>query len=580
MMGYSENMSPESTSSLFPERPIRPLPKRRLRERLSPEVADTIEYPPAPQTSSALFIYPYNSKEDSSLLGPEGANVTNRENVTRLGQETGHRRNMLGSENGGQSLSGHPRRSFGSRPLYDAAGQGSRGAQRSSEARHPIPQAPPSTASSADGYDSFENTNNKKKRKIPTAGESILNGTHTLNDLGILGIPSPPTTGDEGPGDSSGALPAPYYQSGGPTTNGQGISGPGRGRYGRVRNGRSPLRTLSDPNSNWPGRIPKTRPGLPYPPPPSEISGIISTAIASAEKLPVPRGQENISLLHQSPSKSNQTSSAQFTFTFDSQNPVSWPGSDPLPTMASSSRGHNAPPATGYGKPHHGTSTKGTQTSAAPTSAIGTDSDVNTGTSAAGPNAKTNPPNTNTSPKKSKRRGVALRRAAEQRSRETQYQNKLNPPPPEERWVCEFCEYKNIFGEHPEALIRQYEIKDRKRRHDEVNRRRMLEKAKKNSRKGKKASKPAAKNTADRNNASIPENYAGEYEQRILAEEKVWNHAPVTDGFESEEISDGDASNDMPDLIPASPRLGSRSSVPAQGNQLNSPVKDHGEASA
>lgn len=56
--------------------------------------------------------------------------------------------------------------------------------------------------------------------------------------------------------------------------------------------------------------------------------GIISNAIANAEKLP-PQGQENVSLLQQHPAVNKTTpASSQFTFTCDSQVPgtVQWPG--------------------------------------------------------------------------------------------------------------------------------------------------------------------------------------------------------------------------------------------------------------
>lgn len=266
--GYSEKMSPDSASTLFPDRPIRPLPKRRLRERLSPDVADAIKYPPAPQNISPLFAYPYNPKEEVGLFGTEPSTVVNRENVAELGHDVGLRRNGLSGEHLDESLMGQARRALVSRPFQDTQNSAFRTPQRPAPARHSAVQPPPSTTSSADGYDSFENTNNKKKRKIPTAGETILNGTHVLNDSSALGMPSPPTTGDEGPGDSAGAVSSPYYQSGGPSANAQGISGPGRGRYGRVRNGRSPLRTLPDPNGAWNGRSPKLRGPGQYPSPP------------------------------------------------------------------------------------------------------------------------------------------------------------------------------------------------------------------------------------------------------------------------------------------------------------------------
>jgi hypothetical protein len=91
--------------------------------------------------------------------------------------------------------------------------------------------------------------------------------------------------------------------------------------------------------------------------------------------------------------------------------------------------------------------------------------------------------------------------------------------------MCEFCEYEAIFGEPPRALIRQYEIKDRKERRRLAEKRRLLEKAKMKGRKGKKATKNAAKQAgtqqpAQHNHAPEhtpmdpphPDDYLGEYE--------------------------------------------------------------------
>lgn len=68
-----------------------------------------------------------------------------------------------------------------------------------------------------------------------------------------------------------------------------------------------------------------------------------------------------------------------------------------------------------------------------------------------------------------------------------------NPPKFEDIWVCEFCEYERIFGEPPRALIREYELKDRRVRQEEADRKRLLEKAKAKARKGKKNGKAAGK---------------------------------------------------------------------------------------
>lgn len=53
-----------------------------------------------------------------------------------------------------------------------------------------------------------------------------------------------------------------------------------------------------------------------------------------------------------------------------------------------------------------------------------------------------------------------------------------SPPKEEDVWICDFCEYESIFGTPPRALVRIYELKDRRLRQDEQERRRLLQKAK------------------------------------------------------------------------------------------------------
>lgn len=253
--GRFESMSPDSVSSLFPDRPIKPLPKRRLRERLSPDVADSIQYPPAPQNTTPLFSYPYNLKEEDA----DGTGSSGRDRRSDLKGSYGPRRHGLGTESDEDDAS--LRRAVVARPPPEALGRSARLPSKPEPSSYSNPPPPSSTTSSADGYDSFENTNNKKKRKIPTAGDISINGGHGLNEPssvpGSLGASLPPI---EGHGDLSSSTTAPYYGSGSLVSNGQGISGPGRGRYGRVRNGRSPLRALSDASNNWAGRNSKLRP--------------------------------------------------------------------------------------------------------------------------------------------------------------------------------------------------------------------------------------------------------------------------------------------------------------------------------
>jgi hypothetical protein len=253
-LGYSpdspRDMSPDAISP-YPERPIRPLPKRRLRERLSPDVADSIKYPPAPKTTTPLFYHPYNIREDA---GPNGVVESQHPSERERADEI--ERNYISRRNGDEIDSDEDEAAYRSR-IYsrhsvDAVGRSYRYVQKP-DSKHQNPQPPASAASSADGYDSFENTNNKKKRKIPTPGDSNLNGAHLSGEMAGMGI-----SGAEDVAEDTGNGIGPYHSSGSVTS--QGISGPGRGRYGRIRNGRSPLRTLSDSSANWGnGRTTKQR---------------------------------------------------------------------------------------------------------------------------------------------------------------------------------------------------------------------------------------------------------------------------------------------------------------------------------
>lgn len=265
--GHNVKMAPDAIGSTAiyhnsdranerPDRPIRPLPKRRLRERLSPEVADSIKYPPAPQTTPALFSYPCNLKgsfleEDTSSAG--------RDLQSDLPSRQAFRKNGFTAE--GESDGVALRRTVVPRPPTESLGRPARLLQRPDVSRQiNVPQAAPSAASSADGYDSFENTNNKKKRKIPTAGE--MNGAHGLGDHGLNDAHSHPgglaVTSDPS-SENGGSTSVPYYGSGSFVPAGQNVSGPGRGRFGRARNARSPLQSLSDASGNWLGRGSKTR---------------------------------------------------------------------------------------------------------------------------------------------------------------------------------------------------------------------------------------------------------------------------------------------------------------------------------
>lgn len=213
-------------SSPYPDRPIRPLPKKPLRERLSPDVAQSIRYPPA-RITAPLFNQRQNPRDEKANNLTEPPHPSERERADEI------ERNYISRRNGDDMDSDDDR--IYSRPSADSP---ARSYHRYVTKHAPVPvpvsaqvvaPAPASTTSSADEYDRFENTNNKKKRKIPTGvgADSSLNGV--MANMEISG-------------------PEDYAQE---YISGHGISGPGRGRYGRRRSGgRSPLRTL-DASSNW-----------------------------------------------------------------------------------------------------------------------------------------------------------------------------------------------------------------------------------------------------------------------------------------------------------------------------------------
>lgn len=558
VMGYSpespRDMSPDAISP-YPERPIRPLPKRRLRERLSPDVADSIKYPPTPKSTTPLFYHPYSIREETAVNGAiEAAHPTERERADEI------ERNYVSRRNGDELDSDEDEAAYRSR-IYsrhsaDTTGRSYRYVQKP-DPKHPHPQPPASTASSADGYDSFENTNNKKKRKIPTPGDTTLNGVHLPGDITGIGI-----TGVEDSIEDVSSSVGAYHNSGGMV--GQGISGPGRGRYGRIRNGRSPLRTLSDASSNW-GNSRSTKQRQPQWPPaesPGIISRSIATANANAEKSPITpsRGQENISLLQQQASKKTSPST-QFTFTCDSQvpNTVPWPG------PSNSTMMHQSPAARAM-------STQATQTDPNIPPSLSVPNVVaqakqGLAASQHAPNSQKQGQPQPAPPKKNRRRTSSKEylMAARQRRHQQEFRNYHNPIPQEDAWICEFCEYERIFGELPAALIRQYEIKDRRIRKQEAERRRLLEKAKSKGRKGKKG-KTAAKSSAAATDRAAPTQ-----QSQQPAMNQSQSQGTQSEEYYEDEYDDEYAQDDPPPPSPTVPAVvhGTEHERPDPGKQSN-----------
>ncbi|KAH8125383.1 hypothetical protein FP744_10003081 [Trichoderma asperellum] len=460
-------MSPDAVSLLFPDRPIRPLPKRRLRERLSPEVANSIKYPSNIHDHIPLFYYPsYTTRDDNGI--PALASV----GPTLQPHRDDSRRNSTLRRNGAVMAAVFKEElretlMMGSSPKIQSV------VIQASATLDPLRQTMelqviPSVASSADGYESFENTNNKKKRKIPTTGDSLAN-----NSLSLDGDTNASLISNSMRARSPVAEVSSYKTSLAPAatagnnsyvSNSQGLSGSGRGRLGRSHNGRSPLRALSDGSNVWSGRSRAT--SSQWAPAGQTGSGIISNAIAIAEKEPF-QGQENGSLLqpHATAYKA-MTASTQFTFTCEPQTPgaIQWPGrstGQSLSTQSSQNLPAAPPPSPSLAQ---GSSSK--QVSKHPASS------------------------TRKTRSHLERELAIAARHRRQIATENYYHSILDSA---EIWICEFCEYERIFGEPPRTLIRDYEIKDRRHRQEEADRKRLLEKAKAKSRKGKKNNKASAK---------------------------------------------------------------------------------------
>ncbi|QDS69566.1 hypothetical protein FKW77_008057 [Venturia effusa] len=476
----SSSPVPDTTSPVT-GRAIRPLPKRRLRDRLSSEQADTIQLPPHPPSSSPIFGYPYSTGEREHadhrpLRASSGASI---EAACECGAE--HHREEFSEDDGEDD---RQRAMEMTRRDGDFLGSGlAASRQENWESKH---AAPESTSSHEDREydDQFERTANKKKRKIP---QSNAHHSTLSSDMANMGIAQ---RGDamDGHGEFAPHMDtgASYEKNGAstPSPTGSGAAS-GRSKYGRSGRGsldRRPLGASTNGlNAGSKGRAHPVSVKMGTSP---VEPGIISAAIANAQQTPTTptKGQENISLLQQH-TKSPQSTS-DFTFTPEGDNRPVWPVHQMPGAFESSPQSLRQGEGPGYrrnGVP------QGTQTS--PNMNGGTHPIQNPNQTQGQASAGAQPPPPPLSPKsKKKRRNRALQMAARKRKVQQEYKNYHNPPQRGEITICEFCEYEAIFGTPPVALIRQYEIKDRKERKRLAERQRLLEKAKMKGRKGKKGS--------------------------------------------------------------------------------------------
>ncbi|CAG8228022.1 unnamed protein product [Penicillium nalgiovense] len=516
------NSSPDTPSTIYPDRLIRPLPRRTLRSRLSSDAADNLFYPPTPPASQIFYGVSADSEEavnESKVyvqqtveteLSPE---ADNHEFETAVDLESG--------DEGGPMVvrrSGVIRRSSLSPPVSGNPHSFS----------HDTPQTKSSTG---DGYDAFENTNNKKKRKIPTPGNLGAHHSALSPEFASMGLVNSTPVRVPTPTDATGT----YYGSGNPASPlGNGISGSGRGRLGRPTVRSSSKNPLS-PNAQhgWlNARTPSRRDGLMSSPGLSGDSasdqGIISTAIANAAThSSPPRGPSNVSLLEKEKEDTTPTKT-QFTFTCESDS------SKGMAMQRNYSIPYRSPtsPLGPANQKQRGSSTQGTQTSPVNYQAP-------PGTQVPAQGAEPNP----VGPKKKRSPSSTYALSARQRKIQQQYTNFHHTPSLEDIWICEFCEYESIFGHPPEALIRQYEMKDRKERKRLAEKKRLLEKAKMKGRKTKKATKNASKN------GSQP--YQQGYDHASVDHSSGGSGLP-DDEYQGHEYDD-DENSPIPPSAPASP---------------------------
>ncbi|QIW95617.1 hypothetical protein AMS68_001135 [Peltaster fructicola] len=495
---FSAARSPDTASPIYPERAIRPLPKSRLKSKLSPEQVSSIKYPAQPPlVAPALHVNPPKSITQQNGDAAEGhyhrheAALVHEHCSCQHGDgDSGDDEVEFDHPDYRYATSASPTAANGKvnqphdsvqRRLMDAARFTHDGRQVT---------AAESASSSADGYESFENTSNKKKRKIPLTTISATHQSRLSAELANMGICQ---TNEE-----DEVVPSNHTT---PADPGTGISGAGRGRYGRrdAKDGRRPLAstTVNTPNG-YAARVPSKSEGAgdfksheyDLPSPTAQTPGIISRAIrtaAEAGPLTPQKGKENISLLHQSATSSAASPKTQFTFTCESDSGNKLVERERVvseyaaPHHTSGQRGGTMNGSRGM----QGQGPQAMHSPRAPVQAPHQQMQPAQQQSQMPPPASQKPPRPRRSPSKE----YAM--AARQRKMQQQYTNYHHRPRREDMWICQFCEYEDIFGVPPVALIRAYEIKDRQERKKAAEKRRLLEKAKQRGRKGKKGSKAA-----------------------------------------------------------------------------------------
>ena len=123
-----------------------------------------------------------------------------------------------------------------------------------------------------------------------------------------------------------------------------------------------------------------------------------------------------------------------------------------------------------------------------------------------------------------------------------------------------------IFGHPPEALVRQYEIKDRREKRRLAEKRRLLEKAKMKSRKGKKGKNNKNQNATQPNQPAQKQRY----DPQVMDQAAMQSQGTQSDEYILDDYDD-DPSDPMPVLEPVAPsQTASKIPQPVAHNQNHS----------
>ncbi|KAL4920856.1 hypothetical protein BDW62DRAFT_175421 [Aspergillus aurantiobrunneus] len=514
------NSAPDTPSTVYPDRLIRPLPKRPLRSRLSSDAADSILLPPAPPATQLFYGACATNGDAVNDSKAYVQQIDGGRDLSPDSREHHLPENGVDLDNGDEDGPVVVRRSTGFR--------GSSLSPTPSSVQQTLPsigKEQPAKSSSAgpDGYDAFENTNNKKKRKIPTPGNMGSHHSSLSPEFTTLGLANPGQQASTPFGEAGHV--STFYGTGSPASPvGSGMSGSGRGRLGRQGRRSSVHGHVSWAQTRGAGRRdgPLSSPGPTGEP--ARNHGIISAAIASAAASAFSSSPYGVSVQGSMLEQQTTPMKTQFTFTCESDSSKGMA----LHAYNSYPSQHRSPvPQSQAGHGARGFSTQDTQTSPTVPTQMGQQPTAQQQQQqphqAA---ASTEPP-----PERKKKRspGSIYALAARQRKIQQQYANLHHPPRLEDIWICEFCEYESIFGHPPEALIRQYEIKDRKERKRLAEKKRLLEKAKMKGRKHKKSTKNPTKHAA-----AQQATYDQGYDRASVDHSSLGGEGPHNDDFGTE----------------------------------------------